>query len=163
MKKLMVTGHRPTKLGGYGDEAFNRLVRVAGAQLRALKPDVVLTGMALGWDQAVATACAMLGIPYHAYVPFTGQERLWPLSSRQRYHRLLQGASKVIPVSQEVPTTKGHAAGLLLDRNVAMVEDASECLALWDGTGGGTAHAVKECRDLGVYVTNCYLAWRATP
>lgn len=166
--KLMVTGHRPSKLGGYSEQAFNRLVRVAGAELRRLRDEndgnlTVITGMALGWDQAVATACAHLGIPYEAYIPFVGQERVWPPRSQQRYHALLQGASQVVVVSQDLPTTKGHAAGLLLARNNAMVNTAHECLALWDGTSGGTAHAVKECEYVGIYVHNCYLRWVRTP
>lgn len=50
------TGHRPNKLGGYGDDVFERLVALARTYLWHMEPWHVISGMALGWDQALAQA-----------------------------------------------------------------------------------------------------------
>ena len=47
--------------------------------LERARPDAVISGMALGWDQAVARATADLGIPWVAAITFEGQESKWPL------------------------------------------------------------------------------------
>jgi hypothetical protein len=69
--RLAVTGHRPKDLGGYSDAAFVKLVAFAKNNLGKWQPRIeyVITGMAQGWDQAVAQACVELGLPFHAYVP----------------------------------------------------------------------------------------------
>lgn len=53
---LAVTGHRPNKLGGYSKQAYRKLVKIAEVNLKKLNPDKVISGMALGWDQALAQA-----------------------------------------------------------------------------------------------------------
>jgi hypothetical protein len=58
-----------------------------------------LSGMALGWDLAVAKACTILGVPFLAAVPFAGQENIWPRESKELYHELLAQASEVVIVS----------------------------------------------------------------
>jgi len=78
---LSGTGHRPDKLGGYSDSAFDNLVKIAEDYLKESKPDKVISGMALGWDQALAEACVNLNIPFIAAVPFKGQESKWYQSS----------------------------------------------------------------------------------
>jgi hypothetical protein len=62
------TGHRPDKLGGYSDDAFNLLVKIAKHWLEMNKPTRVISGMALGWDQALATAAVEVDIPFVAAV-----------------------------------------------------------------------------------------------
>ena len=47
------TGHRPNKLGGYTQAAQLKLYNVAVEVLEELKPTTVISGMAIGWDQAV--------------------------------------------------------------------------------------------------------------
>ena len=78
---IAVTGHRHDKLGGYSPTAFRTLQVLAEQELIKLAPTTVLTGMALGWDQAVAAACVKLGLPFVACVPFAGQDRIWPAQS----------------------------------------------------------------------------------
>lgn len=93
--------------------------------------------MALGWDQAVAHASIMEGIPFLAAVPFRGQERIWPLDAQRRYHSLLERAAEV-DWGSEHPGTKA-----LLDRNKWMMQRCDTVLALWNGSfHGGTAHAI---------------------
>lgn len=53
---LAVTGHRPDKIGGYdrNNPLRKKLLVKIDATLARLKPERVLTGMALGVDQDVA-------------------------------------------------------------------------------------------------------------
>lgn len=129
--KLAVTGHRPDKIGGYGDDVAHKLFVVARNELARLKPDEVITGMALGWDQAVADAAGRLGIPYVAAVPCVGQDRIWPKESQSRYNALLVKAASV-----KVVTEGGYAAWKMMVRNKWMVDNCDEVLALWNGVMG---------------------------
>lgn len=71
--RIAFTGHRPDKLGGYSPEADRRLVAFARRLVVALQaryaPERFISGMALGWDMAVAEACASKGLPFIAAVP----------------------------------------------------------------------------------------------
>lgn len=61
------TGHRPDKLGGYGAGVSSRLVDLARAALLRCRPNEVMSGMALGWDTALALGAIELGIPLTAH------------------------------------------------------------------------------------------------
>jgi len=153
---LSVTGHRlGRKLGGYGKEVLAALQRVALRGLEQLQPDKVITGMALGWDQAVAIACLDLGIPFHAAVPFDGQDAVWPHHSRQLYHSLLSKAAEVTVVSPGP-----YAAWKLYRRNEWMIDHSDLVLALWDGSpDGGTAACVRYAQSKGKSVFNVWSLW----
>lgn len=135
---IAVTGHRPDKLGGYTEVAQDRVYRLARDTLKLLHPDEVITGMAIGWDQAIAQACIDLHIPYHAYVPFDGQEDTWPQMSRVKYWELRHKAATV-----KVLCAPGFARWKMTARNKAMVNAADSVLALWSGDfNSGTANCV---------------------
>ena len=103
----------------------------------------VVTGMALGWDQAVARAALHQGIPFTAAIPFEGQDRLWPADARERYSTLLLSAAEVVVV------TNGslRISKAMQLRNEWMVDHSDRLIALWDGTGGGTANCVFYAQD----------------
>ena len=58
------TGHRPNKLGGYNNESFLKLVNIAEDALKQMEVTEVISGMALGWDMALAQAAINLNIPF---------------------------------------------------------------------------------------------------
>jgi uncharacterized phage-like protein YoqJ len=153
---LAATGHRPNKLGGYSPEAHWKLVRVAGEYLQAHRPTGVLSGMALGWDQAVACAAWHLGIPWVACVPFEGQESKWPEPSRTQYKVLIAKAFKVHVVSPG-----GYSPEKMQVRNMFMVDNANGILAMWDGTPGGTRNCLEYARSVGRPVLNLHSVWSA--
>lgn len=134
---IAATGHRPPKLGGYGQEALDRLCEFAKAYLRKARPGATISGMALGWDQAFATASVSLGIPYVAAVPFIGQEAAWSGGQREDYRRLLAMAARV-----RIVCNGGYAPWKMQTRNQWMVDKATRLAALWDGSPGGTANCV---------------------
>jgi uncharacterized phage-like protein YoqJ len=136
---VALTGHRPSKLGGYDpDNPIATKVREAiRAKLVELKPEKIISGMALGVDQWAVQIAIDLGIPFIAAVPFPDQAGRWRPSSKREYLRLLGLASEVVVVS----TT--HSPVAMQTRNEWMVDHADVVLAVWGGTRGGTANCVR--------------------
>lgn len=156
---LAGTGHRPNKLrigalDGYHPAVHARLVDLAHAALQREAPTRVISGMALGWDTALAEAAVDLGVPFDAYVPFAGQESRWPEASRRRYHDLLAHAARVVVVSPG-----GYAPDKMQLRNERMVDDSDLLLALWDGSAGGTRNCIDYARSVGHRHRNLWTSW----
>lgn len=111
--------------------------------------------MALGWDQALAEACVLEGYPFDAYVPFLGQESVWPKESQDRYKWLMSRADLIVYTGPP-----GYAAWKMHARNAAMVDAAAGVLALWNGDGkGGTASCVEYANSKGKPVVNVWDKW----
>ncbi len=150
------TGHRPNKLGGYGIQATSRVTQTALRSVLHLKPTAIITGMALGWDQALATVAIDQGIPFYAYIPFKGQEKMWPAESQDKYHRLLDKAQSIKYVCDP-----GYAPWKMQARNEAMVYACDRVLALWNGSSGGTANCVNFARAKNKPITNAWKCFEA--
>jgi uncharacterized phage-like protein YoqJ len=150
------TGHRPDKLDGYGDEraAKNLLVLIRQALLD-LDPTEVISGMAQGFDQALAIAATQLDIPLTAAVPFRGQETRWSDDAQELYRRLLKKARVVVYVSKgDYSVRKMHI------RNEWMVRRCDKLLALYDGSSlGGTANCVFFAERIDKPVVNLWDQW----
>lgn len=156
------TGHRPDKLGGYDTRVRLGLGGLATDYLHRTRPCEVISGMALGWDQALAGAAIALGIPLIAAVPFEAQASRWPSESQARYKRLLSRARHVEII------TPGEVYGRLVndamdDRNKWMVDRAGRMAALWDGSWGGTFNCVKYAEKRGVQIDNLWDRWTLPP
>lgn len=134
---LAGTGHRPDKLGGYEVEATMRVIDFATKMMSERAPSRIITGMAIGWDMALAQAAMNLGIPFHAYVPFEGQELKWPMSTRLYYKVLLNKAEHI-----EICSTGGYSKASMHFRNQRMVDDCDAVAALWNGSPGGTNNCI---------------------
>lgn len=152
------TGHRPNRLGGHSLKARSILVDFA---LTAMNDFIgsggirVACGMALGWDQAVATAALALGIPVVAYIPFDGQESGWPDTAKAHYAKLLSLCSEVI-----VCSPGGYSPEKMQLRNQAMVDGSVQLIALWDGKPGGTSNCVSYAMiEKSIPVENLWPKW----
>lgn len=154
MTILAGTGHRPDKLGGYSQRVDDQLVRVALRGIEKHQPTKVISGMALGWDMALAEAALQLSVPFLAAVPFAGQERLWPKATQDRYKRLLKAAAEVVVVCEG-----GYAAWKLQTRNIWMVDHCGILLALWNGTAGGTKNCLDYAKKVERIVDNVWPLW----
>ena len=148
------TGHRPDKLGGYGADVSTRLVDLARAALTKYRPDEVVSGMALGWDTALALAAIELGIPLTAAVPFEGQERKWRPEQQRLFQAILARASTVVVVSPG-----GYAVWKMQARNEWMVDRATGVLALWNGSAGGTGNCIEYAHAQQVEIVNLWATW----
>lgn len=155
---LAATGHRPDKLGGYSTGNAQKLVALAIKHVTAFKPDVVISGMALGWDQAVAQAAMELGIEWWAYLPFAGQEQRWPETSQKLYLKMVSMAHAVHIVEKG-----GYAAWKMQSRNIAMINTCDHIIALWNGDhSGGTANCIRYAETKGKPVANVWKDWTRT-
>ena len=134
---IAAAGHRPDKLGGYSSVVENKLHLLAQKYLGETKPDFVISGMALGWDQAVAAAAALAGISFIAAVPFEGQERKWPARSQSIYRSLLAKAARIDIISPGPWTRDAFQR-----RNEWMVDHCDRIVALWNGSVGGTGNCL---------------------
>jgi predicted Rossmann fold nucleotide-binding protein DprA/Smf involved in DNA uptake len=144
MVKVAVTGHRPKDLWGYDAcEGWDWLRSTLRALLGELGATRALSGMALGVDQEFAQAALDVGVPVVAYVPFEGQDRIWPAASQAAYRALLSRCSELVVVSQS------STRQAFFDRNFAMVQAADVTVAVWSGKQfGGTYHAVQQALTL---------------
>lgn len=161
---VAATGHRPPKLGGYGDAVYNRLVMFAEQRLKEWVHDCnnsggvvehVISGMAQGWDQAFAQGAVNCGIPFIAAVPFNGFNNMWPLAAQERYSRLIGCAMRV-----DVISDGGFETFKLFKRNEWMVDHSDVVMALWDGNPvGGTFRCINYARSKGKVVVNLWESW----
>jgi uncharacterized phage-like protein YoqJ len=159
---VMVSGHRPHMLGGYG-EISPELEWACGRaeftlqhlrQYAANRGVVLLSGMALGVDQILAAAALRHNIALHAVVPFVGQDEKWGYTAKQQYTAILGAAWKVTVLRQQAPRSKGQAVQWLQERNAWMAQYVAKrhgCgITVWNGEPSGTAHAVSMQRALRV-------------
>jgi len=154
------TGHRPPKLGGYSDEARWELELFAKEHLESIKPkpEQVVSGMALGWDQALATASIYLGIPTVAAIPCVGFHDRWPAPSRERYLKLREMCEVHI-----ITDRRYEGAWMMQKRNEWMVDHCDHILALWDGSSGGTANCIRYAKKKDKPITNLWSKWKEMP
>lgn len=108
-----------------------------------MNPEVVITGMAVGFGFLVAEACWKLKIPFIVAIAFDGQEDKWQEFQKTRYKTLLTYAKEVVMVSPG-----GYDPEKYQIRNEWMVNNCDEIIAYFDhrATGGST----KNCLDYAV-------------
>lgn len=141
------TGHRPNKLGNEYDLVGPYSEYIRGELktiLRNMKPEKVISGMALGVDTLWALVALELNIPVIAAIPFEGQERMWPAKSRSLYNLILTDKR----VTKHVVCEGGYAAWKMQKRNEWMVDNCDILVAVWDGTFGGTGNCVAYAKSV---------------
>ena len=148
---LMVTGHRPPKIGGYDNyEAQGRLKTHMCHELERISPDKGRSGFALGIDQIFAQACIDVGVPLIADIPFEGQDSRWPEQSQIRYRDLLSKAHEVNVISDLSASSSPHYGDIvkaLHARNHHMADTSSHALGYWNQiTHGGTFECITYLR-----------------
>lgn len=153
---LSFTGHRPEKLGGHNARTNENLKNLARDYLRPQRESLgyVISGMALGWDQAVCEAALALDIPVLAAIPFLGQERVWPTESQTHYRRLLHACRW-----RHIVSTGGYSPAKMHVRNHWMVDNCDDLVALYNGSNGGTYECVTYARSVGRRVINLWPEW----
>jgi uncharacterized phage-like protein YoqJ len=146
--KIAFTGHRPNKLGGYDPKTnkYEWFINTLHSFIKQIKETNIefISGMALGIDQWAAEYAIHQGIPFHAYIPFEGQEKMWPESSKNTFRKILSKAASVKYICDP-----GYAPYKMQKRNEAMVDDCDLLIAVWDGSKGGTYNCVKYAEKIG--------------
>ncbi len=151
------TGHRAEKLPWKNDE------RAPGCQrLKTAIEDVLsslyaagcrhfICGMATGADMYFGEAVAALreehpDVTLEAAVPFSGQEKRWPVFWQRRYFRLAEACDTVTVVHQTYTPT------CMMDRNRYMVDRSAILIAAYNGAPGGTQATVRYALRQGLQV-----------
>lgn len=160
---IALTGHRPTKLGGYdlstpGYTAMQRDLETYIERTLAVH-DVVVghSGLALGADTIWSKAILAMKVKYpgrvlfHAEVPMLEQPDAWfKKTDIDFWHEQIRRADAQTTYGSlkdlETSVRNRKARDLLLARNVGMIEACDVLLAIHDGSTGGTAHAVGEAK-----------------
>lgn len=153
-------------MGGNSPEVFTRLRALAEASLQKLEPATVISGMALGWDQAIALTAIEFSIPLIAAVPFASQDAKWHQEDRDRWEVILFQSQLTIYVDRlpdynvtDVDVGVYHVAKLQ-KRNEWMVDNCSQILALFDGSNkGGTFNCLEYAKKLNKQVLNVWNSW----
>ena len=137
MHGILVTGVRPSSLGGYDASEVHARVRDRLAEIlvakKAVDPDaVVVSGLQLGSDQLGVEAALAAGVPFVVVLPYPNPETAWPRESRARFAELLAQARQVITLSRTEPTSKQDAGRLIGRRDDWMARHAVEAVVVWD-------------------------------
>lgn len=139
MKKVAFSGHRLAKMGGYSpinpikSYVLNELDKI----LNEIKPDMTISGMAIGFDSWAADLCKFKKIPFTAAVPFVGQENKWPEHSQAIYRSLLDQADDIVIIC------KGeYEPWKFQKRNEWMVDNSDIIIAAFDGSPSGTKNCI---------------------
>lgn len=152
--RICFTGHRPNKLWGYNihqskyRDLFKILYSTVVNNIADGKEMRLISGMALGVDTIAAYIAIVMkikGLPVtlEAAVPCSGQEKLWPQESKDRYYDILKKADIVTVLAEK------YSAAAMQRRNEYMVDHSDLVIAVWDGTPGGTGNCVRYARSKG--------------
>lgn len=115
-------------------------------------PDIVITGMALGFDTIVAVTCIEHEIPFIAAIPFIGQERLWPAGEKEKYKKLVEKAWKI-----KIVSSGGYKVWKMFTRNEWIVDNSTLLLAYWnEEPKGGTYSCVKYGKKKNIEFINLF-------
>lgn len=145
-----VTGHRdagqkPGELESFARLFVARAIRVGVSE--------IITGMALGWDIAVAEACDWAGVPFVAAIPFPTQAARWSVADATRYYEACDLASKTVFVG----TVPGSRAYIKRDRWI--VDHSDELWSLNSGRRSGSNTTVLYAHEIGRKVVPLWGDW----
>lgn len=134
-----VTGHRKLE---HDKDAIKKIVKEKLFQYEA---DVVITGMALGFDMLVAEVCVEENIPFIAAIPCKGQTKAWTAEQRNQYVGLMEKCWK-----HKIVTPGPYQVWKLFERNRWIVNRSSIILSYWNGEDkGGTVATINEAKKVG--------------
>lgn len=157
---IMVTGHRPNGMPGYGYDITNEkwqalqnkfvqvIRRYNDCKNITNEPVSLITGMALGVDQVFWKAAEVLRNESHNYsieaaVPFAGQESKWFQASQYEYQQMIDRTDVVTIVSPG-----GYSAAKMDIRNKYMVDKSDLVIGVCCKNTGGTANCLRYAQSL---------------
>ncbi|MDP4134116.1 MAG: SLOG family protein [Bacillota bacterium] len=151
------TGKRPNSMPWGNDESNPLCIdlkeRIESAVEMTIKKGYThfITGMAQGADIFCAEAVIKLKERYphitlEAAVPCPEQTERWGWSYKRRYSEILGNCSSVKILRDK------YVTGCMQERNRYMVDNARLVIAIYNGSGGGTASTIKYARNKGRFV-----------
>lgn len=149
---LVVTGHKPPEIGGYGpnetaSRILDKLTEIIAAK-KELSPDLrLLTGLGLGVEQLAAQAALAAGVPFTAILPYPDQQKVWPKQSQDAYLKLLAQADGEVLLQPTTPETRQAAGGALNRKNAWLARHAADAVVVWDGQETFLGKVVRSLQD----------------
>lgn len=143
---IAVTGHRPDKLNdeySLSGPVSLRIKKTLQGVINRLKPDTMISGMALGVDMIWALLAIENNIPLIAAIPCKDHSSKWPISSRNLYDSILANPLVTIHMVSE----EAYDNVCMQRRNEWMVNNCDLLVGIWDRTSGGTANCIKYAID----------------
>lgn len=134
----IVTGLRPTGLGGYDPNPVWDSVRgrIADAlsYLKQEHPDlVVVSGMGLGSEQLGAEAAFDAGVPFALALAHRGVDAVWSAATRERFNALREKALVEVVFDDRKPTSKQQAGAMASRRDAWLAKNVDEAVVVHDG------------------------------
>ena len=153
-----ISGHGPIHLPckyNKSHDFYLSCINKLKEYLSSHKANLIISGMALGWDQWVVEECIKLSIPFSAYIPFPSQYIQWPNFAQKKYIQLLKKAQKIVTISKDP-----YSVEKMIKRNVAVVDASDIMLVLWNPKirHGGTFQCVHYAEEKGKKVVNLWEA-----
>lgn len=149
---VVITGHRPTELGGYDENDISRAVRdhlidILIAKTR-IHPDLkVLSGMGLGAETLAVEAARDAGVPYVPVLAFPRLDVRWPETSKDRFRRLVDDAAETVSLQTVQPDTTPKASAAFKRRDAWLARHADEAVVVWDGDDTLVGRQVRSLQD----------------
>lgn len=149
---VLVTGHRPDRLGGYGPNPQATAVRDRiEAALRAMVevdgPLTVVSGLRLGAEELGAQAAIACGLPLVAVLPFPNPDAPWPQASREWFAEVVAAADVAITLEDREPATKQLAGAAIGRRDAWLARQVDAALVVWDQEDDVVGRVVRSLED----------------
>ncbi len=134
---VLVGGHRPGELGGYGpnpvaDGVRTRLQETLAAMVQVDGALAVVSGLRLGAEQLGAEAALALELPLIAVLPYPEADKPWPRESRAHFAELVDAAEVAITLEKRAPATKQLAGAALARRDGWLAKQVDDAVIVWD-------------------------------
>ena len=131
---LGITGHRSFD----SDDQKSWIKLQISQYFDILKPEKIISGMAIGSDSIAIEVALERNIPYIAAIPFEGQEQKYNLTQKEAYYNYLDKADKTVVVCSGT-----YADWKYQKRNKYIVDNSDEMLAIFNKIPkGGTYNCV---------------------
>jgi ribonuclease HI len=149
---VLVVGHRPTELGGYGPSSVADGVRARlGETLQGMVevdgPLTVVSGLRLGAEQLGAEAALAAGLPVVAVLPYPEPDKPWPKESREHFAELLRSADAALTLEDRAPATKQMAGAALARRDAWLARQVDGAVVVWDQEDDAVGRLVRSLED----------------
>jgi uncharacterized phage-like protein YoqJ len=149
---VLVTGHRPDGLGGYGESAVaddvrRRIGEALVAMVEVDGPLTVVSGLRLGAEQLGAEAAVEHDLPLVAVLPFPDPDKPWPAEARARFADLTARAGTVLTLERRSPATKQLAGAALARRDAWLARQVDAALVVWDQEDDLVGRTVRSLED----------------
>jgi ribonuclease HI len=149
---VLVTGHRPDRLGGYepnpqSTAVRDRIERTLAAMVEVDGPLTVVSGLRLGAEQLGAEAAIALGLPLVAVLPFPNPDAPWPKTSREWFAEVVGAADVAITLEQKEPATKQLAGAAIARRDAWLARQVDAAVVVWDQEDDAVGRQVRSLED----------------